>query len=120
MKPIKTLAFVSIAIAALGGPALCFAQTTAPLTRAEVKADLIRVEQAGYDPASGDGVYYPANIQAAEAKVAAEQATHTLNDAAGGTTLTGTSAAGKRAAAPRDSASSCSGPASFCDVYYGE
>jgi uncharacterized protein DUF4148 len=116
----KTLTFASIAVAALFSPVLCFAQNTAPLTRAEVRADLIRLEQAGYNPASGDDVYYPANIQAAEAKVAAEQARQTSHDAVGGTADSGTSAAGKRATAPRDSTSSCVGPASFCDIYYGE
>ncbi|WP_442953454.1 DUF4148 domain-containing protein [Paraburkholderia sp. SOS3] len=116
----KTLTFASIAVAALFSPVLCFAQTAAPLTRAEVRADLIRLEQAGYNPASADDVYYPANIQAAEAKVAAEQARQTSNDAVGGTAGNGTSDAGKRAAAPRDSSSSCVGPASFCDIYYGE
>ncbi|CAB3774432.1 DUF4148 domain-containing protein [Paraburkholderia humisilvae] len=117
MKSMKTLTFVSISIIALVSPALCFAQTVAPLTRAEVKADLIRLEKAGHNPGSDA---YPVNIQVAEAKVAAEQAKQTLNDAAGGITLSGTSASGARAAAPRDSASSCSGPASFCDIYYGE
>ncbi|CAB3771166.1 DUF4148 domain-containing protein [Paraburkholderia solisilvae] len=116
----KSLTFVSIAVAALFSPVLCFAQTASPLTRAEVRADLIRLEQAGYNPASGDDLYYPANIQDAEAKVAAEQARQTGNDAAVGTAGTGTSAAGKRATAPRDSSSSCVGPASFCDIYYGE
>jgi hypothetical protein len=116
----KTLTFVSLAVAALVSPALSFAQNTAPITRAEVKADLIRVEQAGYNPASGDDVYYPANVQAAEAKVAAEQAKQLSIDATGGSSTAGASAAGKPASTRRDSSSSCVGPASFCDIYYGE
>ena len=39
-----------------------------PLTRAQVRTELVRVEQAGYRP---DQVHYPASIQAAEAKAAA-------------------------------------------------
>jgi uncharacterized protein DUF4148 len=55
-------------------PALAFAQTVstrtdnAPLTRAEVRADLVRVEQAGYRQ---NKTHYPADIQAAEAKLEA-------------------------------------------------
>ncbi|MEK7927372.1 DUF4148 domain-containing protein, partial [Burkholderia contaminans] len=38
-----------------------------------VRADLVRVERAGYRPISNDP-NYPEDIQAAEAKVAAQQA----------------------------------------------
>ncbi|HHL4083260.1 DUF4148 domain-containing protein [Burkholderia sola] len=47
-----------------------FAQSVAPLTRAQVRDELMRVEAAGYDPAKGDDGEYPADIQAAEAKLA--------------------------------------------------
>ncbi|RQT05272.1 DUF4148 domain-containing protein [Burkholderia contaminans] len=47
-----------------------FAQSAAPLTRAQVRDELIRLEAAGYDPAKGDDGEYPADIQAAEAKLA--------------------------------------------------
>ncbi|RQV13588.1 DUF4148 domain-containing protein [Burkholderia cenocepacia] len=46
-----------------------FAQSAAPLTRAQVRDELIRVEAAGYDPAKGEDSAYPADIQAAEAKL---------------------------------------------------
>lgn len=42
------------------------------LTRAEVRHELEELEAAGYNPALGDDVDYPADIQAAEAKVAAK------------------------------------------------
>ena len=42
------------------------------LTRAEVRHELEELEAAGYNPAQGDDVDYPADIQAAEAKVAAK------------------------------------------------
>jgi hypothetical protein len=58
---------------ALTAPALALAQSNDdPVTRAEVRADLVRVEQAGYRPVASDP-YYPSDIQAAEAKVAAQQ-----------------------------------------------
>ncbi|OED13910.1 DUF4148 domain-containing protein [Burkholderia sp. A2] len=47
-----------------------FAQSAVPLTRAQVRDELMRVEAAGYDPAKGDDGEYPADIQAAEAKLA--------------------------------------------------
>ena len=70
----KTLVrLTSLALVAL--PALAFAQSTpGPVTRAEVRADLIRVEKAGYNP-FGNDANYPVDIQAAEAKVAAQQGT---------------------------------------------
>jgi len=58
---------------ALSAPIAAFAQTAGgPVTRADVRADLVRVEQAGYRPISNDP-NYPEDIQAAEAKVAAQQ-----------------------------------------------
>ncbi|MGF6732972.1 outer membrane murein-binding lipoprotein Lpp [Paraburkholderia youngii] len=41
------------------------------LTRAEVMHELEELEAAGYNPSMGDDGSYPADIQAAEAKVAA-------------------------------------------------
>ncbi len=59
---------------ALSAPIVAFAQTTDhAVTRADVRADLVRVERAGYRPISNDP-NYPEDIQAAEAKVAAQQA----------------------------------------------
>ncbi|KWR87228.1 DUF4148 domain-containing protein [Cupriavidus sp. IDO] len=72
MKAIVRTVLVSCALAA---PALTFAQSVqAPITRAEVRADLIRLEQAGYIPGRGDDATYPEDIQAAEAKVQAQDA----------------------------------------------
>jgi opacity protein-like surface antigen len=61
--------FRAVAVfAAIVGPATSFAQSSQPVTRADVRADLVRVEQAGYNP--GDWLHYPENIQAAQARVA--------------------------------------------------
>ncbi|ASW01473.1 DUF4148 domain-containing protein [Paraburkholderia aromaticivorans] len=55
---------------------------THPLTRAEVRQELVELEAAGYDPSRGDDSNYPADIQEAERKVAAMHAaqTNALND----------------------------------------
>jgi hypothetical protein len=90
------------------------------LTRAEVRADLIHLEQAGYNPAGGDDANYPAEIQAAEAKVAAQdqQRAAQVDDAVGGMPA-GTSDAGTRIAPKKPGPQECVGPASFCNVYLG-
>src|SRR5258708_36543752 len=65
----KSLICAVFAAAVLAAPAVSFAQVgNAPFTRAEVKADLVQVEQAGYSPARNDP-NYPADIQAAEARI---------------------------------------------------
>jgi hypothetical protein len=62
----------AIVIAALiTAPLAAFAQSNQPLTRAQVREQLVQVEKAGYNPM--DWMHYPDNIQAAEARVAAEQ-----------------------------------------------
>ena len=49
-------------------PVVSFAQSSAPLTRAEVKAQLVQIEKAGFNP-STNSPNYPADIQAAEARL---------------------------------------------------
>ena len=62
-------------IGALGAPAISFAQTDGPVTRAQVKAELARLEQAGYDP-TGSGTDYPVGMRAAEAQLARHGTDH--------------------------------------------
>ncbi|GLU33845.1 DUF4148 domain-containing protein [Trinickia caryophylli] len=70
----KSLAYALIAATALSVPLVSMAQTQSngPVTREQVKQDLIRLEQAGYRP-TGQDPYYPADIQAAEQRVDAQQ-----------------------------------------------
>ena len=56
---------------ALAMPAISFAQSSAPVTRAQVHAELVQLEKVGYH-VSGGHTTYPVEIQAAEAKVAAQ------------------------------------------------
>ncbi len=58
-------------VATLATPLAAFAQqANVPLTRAEVRAQLVEIEQAGWTPQS-EGPTYPDRLQAAEARVAA-------------------------------------------------
>jgi hypothetical protein len=63
----------AVAIAALiTAPLAAFAQSNQPVTRAQGRAELVQLEKAGYNPAIANDDDYPANIQAAEARVAAQ------------------------------------------------
>ena len=83
MKLVTRIAIVALAAA----PLAALAQTEG-LTRAQVKQDLQRVEQAGYNPSERDA-FYPDNIQAAEEKVQSSTAYGSSSD--------GSSAAGQPA-----------------------
>ncbi|WP_206996699.1 DUF4148 domain-containing protein [Trinickia mobilis] len=61
---------VAAAAVLLSAPLASFAQqSNAPLTRAEVRAQLIEAEKAGYT--ANDNLTYPADVQTVEAKIAA-------------------------------------------------
>lgn len=113
----KIFVCLAVAAGALAAPALSFAQSNGPVTRAQVRADLVRVEQAGYQPGRGEDVDYPADIQAAEAKIAAQDNQKMGNDAVGGVAQTGTSS-GTPARVPM-SDSNCVGPVSYCNIFFG-
>lgn len=119
----KLISF-TLALGVLASPALAFAQSTqaaqadtAPVTRAQVRAELARLEQAGYNVASGEDANYPANIQQAEAKVAATADTQEekATSAVGGVAPGGSSEAG----APVRMPAQCVGPVGFCDPFFG-
>jgi hypothetical protein len=70
----KSLVFAMVAASALSIPLASYAQPTenGPVTRAQVRQDLINLEQAGWQPTARDA-YYPEDIQAAEQRVNAQQ-----------------------------------------------
>lgn len=113
----KALVCFALAASALAAPALSFAQSNGPLTRAEVRADLIRVEQAGYNPSTSDDATYPADIQAAEARIAAQDSAQSGQSAYGGMPQNGNSSSGKPARMPMTQ--DCVGPVSFCNPFFG-
>lgn len=73
----KLLIHAVLAAAVFAAPVVSFAQQSdAPATtRAHVRAELIQLENAGYNPATASDVTYPAEIQAADARVAAQNGT---------------------------------------------
>ncbi|MGF6447500.1 DUF4148 domain-containing protein [Paraburkholderia youngii] len=86
MKPLIQTVVVAAALAA---PVAVFAQANQPVTRAQVRAELIQIEKAGYNPARGDDPYYPTDIEAAEVKVAAQHAATGVGGAASGSSDAG-------------------------------
>lgn len=127
----KTLAIIAVA-GALAAPALTYAQDSnqQPVTRAQVRGELIQLEQAGYDPSLADDPHYPAGVQAAEARVAAQNdaAATAVGGAPAGMTASGApdGAYGTYGTAPRaypmgttSGSTPCAGPHSFCDIYSG-
>jgi hypothetical protein len=89
MKLVQSL----IIAAVVAIPAVSFAQSNESLTRADVRAQLIQLEKAGYNPAS-DQTQYPQNIQAAQARI---DAANGVSAASYGSSTSGTAAAGSRA-----------------------
>jgi len=84
----KKLIPAVIVAAVLAVPAVSFAQTSQQgLTRAQVRAELVDLERAGYNP-TADHVNYPDNLQAAQARVTEQKL------AAGDTSGYGSPAAG--------------------------
>jgi hypothetical protein len=72
MKLVKSLIVAAVA-AAVVVPTLSFAEASQPLTRAQVRHELIELEQAGYNPTMND-TQYPQDIQQAEARLHAKDA----------------------------------------------
>lgn len=89
MKSLSQLALVAALIAA---PVVSYAQSAQPVTRAQVRDELVQVEKAGYDP--HDWIHYPENIQAAESKVAAQNAAAQRTGSGYGGAAAGTSRSG--------------------------
>ncbi|MBN3787597.1 DUF4148 domain-containing protein [Burkholderia sp. Ac-20353] len=102
----------AVALAALvAAPVVSFAQSNQqPLTRAQVRAELVQLEKAGYNP--NDWINYPENIQAAQAKIAAAQNTGAADTTGYGANPAAKSQAGDRVVVPatRDRSS----------VYFGQ
>jgi hypothetical protein len=67
MKLVQSL----IVAALVAVPVVSFAQAQQPLTRAEVRAELVQLQKAGYN-AAGDEAHYPSNLEAAQARINAE------------------------------------------------
>jgi hypothetical protein len=91
MKSFTRMVVIAALVAA---PVASFAQSSQPpVTRAQVRAELLQYEKAGYNPTS-DWINYPQNIQAAQAKIAAQNATAQAATSGYGGATDGTSRSG--------------------------
>ncbi|GAB7523478.1 DUF4148 domain-containing protein [Paraburkholderia sp. 2C] len=80
----------AVALAAvLAVPAVSFAQSNQPLTRAEVRGELTQLEKVGYNPFDSSDAHYPAAVQQAESRVSAAD-NGGYGSATGGTSESGT------------------------------
>lgn len=80
----KSIIKVVTIAALIGAPLASFAQSSQPVTRAQVREELAQLEKAGYNP--NDWMHYPANIQQAEAIVAQQNSNNTAYGADTGST----------------------------------
>ena len=62
------------ATALIATPVVVFAQSSAPVTREQVRAEVIDLQKVGYSPGTASDYAFPWNIQAAEARLAALRA----------------------------------------------
>ncbi len=72
-------AAVAIAFAA---PVASFAQSNQPLTRADVREQIVQLEKAGYNPGFVSDSRYSADVQAAQARIDAQSAYGGVSDGA--------------------------------------
>jgi len=77
----KSLIQSVVIAAALTAPVAVFAQSSAPVSRAQVKAELVQFEQAGGPRTFSNDPYYPADAQMIQARVDAQNG---KNQAVGG------------------------------------
>jgi hypothetical protein len=107
MKSFLTAATVAVLLYV---PVITLAQSNGPITRAQVKAELTQLEQAGYAPNS-DQPDYPAGLHAAEARVQNPSGDSNDNDNSGyGGKASHSSQSGARTALPGDRSS----------IYFGD
>jgi type II secretory pathway pseudopilin PulG len=111
----KTKLIAGLSMLLIASAATITSASAQEVTRAQVQAELAQLEQAGYSPSSGEDPNYPATVQAAEAKVSAQQDGN--GNAMGGTQMNGSSASGMRT--PGGMQQNCVGPVSFCNIYAG-
>ncbi|MEX3786221.1 DUF4148 domain-containing protein [Paraburkholderia sp. BR14374] len=98
MKLVQSL----LVTALVAVPVVSFAQSQPQqaLTRAEVRAELVQLQKAGYNPAS-DNTQYPQNIEAAETRISAGHDASAYGGVANGSSASGSHVPMKHAAADR-------------------
>ena len=96
----KSLIQAVVVAAVLAAPVVSFAQqSNEPVTRAQVRAELVQLKNTGWHPSVGSDPHYPEDIMAAEARVSAQNSTATdVGGADGGSSASGSPAAVRPAA----------------------
>ncbi len=96
----KSILYAVLTASVLSAPVVAFAQSSnAPVTREQVKAELVQLQKAGYNAGDTDA-HYPDALLSAEARVAAMNEQTAANDAhpvavsSYGTSVSGTSQSG--------------------------
>jgi hypothetical protein len=97
---LKSVIQAVVVAAVLAAPVVSFAQqSNEPVTRAQVRAELVQLEKAGWHPSLGSDPHYPDDIMAAEARVTAQNGTtNDVGGAEGGSSASGAPAAVRPAA----------------------
>jgi hypothetical protein len=85
MKVTKASVLCALCLLPLGA----FAQSNAPLTREQVRQDVVALQIAGYNPSTSDSTAYPENVQAAERRLHAMRADGAYSSIAANAKLTG-------------------------------
>ena len=92
---IKAFVPALVIATALAAPTFASAQSNGPVTRAQVRAELVQLEKAGYNPNISDPSY-PSNIQAAETRVSAQTVAQAPTQSSDyGSVATGSSQSGR-------------------------
>lgn len=89
MKTLIQAVALAVAVAA---PIASFARSNEPVTRAQVRAEIVQLAQVGYHVGDSDNVHYPKAVQAAEARVAAANGNTGYGGVANGTSQVGSAA----------------------------
>jgi hypothetical protein len=97
MKSLISAVAIVAATAALVAPVASFAQSDQPVTRAQVEGQLAQLEKAGYNP-NGEHFDYPAQIEAAQARVDAQNGSAEAANSGYGAPVAGSSQAGRAVA----------------------
>jgi len=84
---VKSLVQAIVLAAVFAAPMSSFAQSHSSITRAEVRAELMQLENAGYNPGRGSDPHYPNDLQAAEVRVGEQ---NSKTSGFGGSSETGT------------------------------
>ncbi|MEQ5843811.1 DUF4148 domain-containing protein [Paraburkholderia acidicola] len=83
----KTILRSAIIAAAFAIPAVTYAQD--PVTRTQVRDELVQLQSVGYHVGDGDQAQYPSAIQAAEAKLSAQRGSSGYGGASNATSQSG-------------------------------